>query len=428
MANDNEQNRDDRDNIEFEEDPVLRDRVRQDIRAALEPEGITFRSRRTSIMDQIRAEAASQNGSDTGAAPVSFTERATARRERRGFIIPVWAGTLAASLVVLVIAVVAFVVLTSNNTANTTLNAGPQAVKFAQATATANRAADSLSSEGNTSGSLNSAASNQGTASNPTVAAAAGAAAPAAAPAPTPQANFAATTAAATTAAATTAAATTASLASGATTAAATTAAAATTVASGATTVAAATTAAATTAAATTAAATTAAATTAAATTAAATTAAATTAPIAQATLKAALPLPLYSGAVTFTVENGPLRTFLQNQAQSQLPDTSGRESLGLENTLIGNYNFQASKVGGTRAEDVMAFYQTEATKQGYTVSAALLQNDDKLRARWLYFTKGPDKFGILIVEVLDTQAGNSVAGPGKLVKGDTGIFFATSP
>lgn len=389
---------------------MLRDRVRHDIRAALEPEGANFRSRRTSIMDQIRAEAAGQNGSQTSPAPVSFTERAAARRERRGFIIPVWAGTLAASLVVLVIAVVAFVVLTSNNTPSATLNAGPQAVKFAQATATANRAADSLSSEGNSASSLNSAASNQGVAANPTVAAAAGAAAPAAAPAPTPQANFAATTAAttaaATTAAATTAAATTASLASSASTAAATTAAAATTVA----------------------AATTAAATTAAATTAAATTAAATTAPIAQATLKTALPLPLYSGAVTFTVENGPLRTFLQNQAQSQLPDTSGRESLGLENTLIGNYNFQASKVSGTRAEDVMAFYQTEATKQGYTVSAALLQNDDKLRARWLYFTKGPDKFGILIVEVLDSQAGNTVAGPGKLAKGDTGIFFASAP
>jgi hypothetical protein len=386
--------RDNPDNNEFAEDPAFNSRLRRDLNQALNPPAGEFRPRRVQIMDQIRSEAtvAGTNNSVTQPQginyseitqpqPVDFSratrERAERRAERRQNFSFAWAGAIAAGLVVLLAGGIFFTqVLSNNNSARDnqfaagqpTSTAAPAAVGVSQSQATA-------SSDG---GSAAGGAPNKsGSEAQTTVAAAF-----ASTPAPAPASRSSATLAAATTAA------------------------------------------------------------DAAATTAAATTAAAAAAPTSLppnfgvvppatvitgdvATAKQS-PLPLFPGATPIPSRGSgaALRLFLLNQVdQAQLSGPT-RTQQGLETPMVQRYQFQGSKAGGAKLDDVLNFYQNEATRLGYKVEGVTkLQDNDQLKVRWIYLSKGAERIGIMVVESNDDEASGIL----QISKGEIGIFITVS-
>ncbi|HEX2912300.1 MAG TPA: hypothetical protein VH186_15940 [Chloroflexia bacterium] len=387
-----EQNRDDREEIEYRDDPAWSTRLRQDLNAALTPGEQEFRSRRSHIMAQIRAEAANGSSSATPAkplaaggsasaapAPININRNANERRNRFSFNrLPMWAGSLAAAVVLLLIAG-AVLLFAVNTNPKTDTGSVAQEVRATASAGTAGKASTNSSA----ASSLSAPEANPAPAS---VAAAAGGAAASALSTPSGQAalNAGATTAASGAANRDASTAPAPAMAASATTAAATTAAAgATTAAAGST----------------------------------------------FASSQASLPLPLYNNAVRLNIEKpDQLRAFLLQQAGANLPPAVNPQQQGLQPATINAYNFEGGKARNVKLEDVVAFYQGEAQRQGYKVEdVTTLQNDASLNVRWLYLSKGNERLGVLLVQVNDDAAGNNVAGPGLLSKGDTGIFFATS-
>ena len=311
-------------------------------------------------------------------------------------------GALAAGLVILLIAGIALIALnlTSNNPS---ASSGAIAVNSSTAPdATQDRAAG---------GAATTAATGA------TIAASATTAAMTSAAATTSQAQAAATATTFAAAAAAPVPTGNASSGSGASNA-STTAAAATTVAAG-------TTAAMTTASATTAAAMTTAATSATTAASATTAVAASSNPGARANL-----LPLYRGASEIILPGNAtgLKAFLTDQANRFAPDQTKRPQAGLQDSDISRYNGSGTKAPNAKADDVATFYTDEARKSGYTVESTIkLQDDNSLKVRWLYLSRGSQHLAVLIVETLQAN-NNPLQQDAALSAGETGIFFLTTP
>jgi hypothetical protein len=387
-------------------DPALINRVRQDLDAVMTPPESGFRSRRAAIMSQLQAEAgqsgleeptqrfAAGQGEPTHrftvppaplsgvtppfqAAPPPPVSIESRRVERRASRVSGWLGALAAALVLLVIAGAVLMYLANNQARTSTLI---QASNPNEASTTAAGI----------------------------VAATTAVPAPAVASAPlTPNADSAASSAA---------------TAGDSTKASATTVAAATTAAAAGNAPAAAAAAATTAAAA-----------------AGATTSAGSLPPIAGSVTPAALVtsgpgsqarntgLPPFPGSTPISSlgSGRPIKFILTTLAPQALTSQTSRQLQGLDDPTIQNYNFSGSKVSGLKSDEVITFYQEQATAAGYRFMGvtALQQDSNGNKLRWIYLSKGTERVGILVVDATDDEVGSTFG----LKANETGIIFATA-
>jgi hypothetical protein len=417
--NNNVNNPDDRDeqnlDIGGQSDPAFEARLRNDIVAAIgtSADG-EFRSRRTDIMAQIRAEARSRQPDQTPFTAVAATasrqptpdaEREPANltefRERRsGFRLPAWAGALAASLVVIIIAAIIFTNNQNPQSPQTMSGAVAPTSRVATTAAATTAAAATTSASGTNdafTGATNPAPDSSAARIGTTAAAAAGVAQ---APSATTAAAGATTAASATTAAAATTVA--ATMAAGSTTTAAASAATAPPAATpgmGTGTG----------------------------------TGGGLTLPPVEPPVSNAESLKMTLGPflrfaptlpVTVTEDNlRGIRDFVRFQAATFAPGVRNQQRLN--DADIASYKIEVNKGVNIRTAEVVAFYRAEATRLGYTVVETPLQNDNNVQVRLLNLTRATERLNILVVEVANNTTMN-ITDFATIRRGETGVFLLT--
>jgi hypothetical protein len=106
------------------------------------------------------------------------------------------------------------------------------------------------------------------------------------------------------------------------------------------------------------------------------------------------------------------------------LPTPTARQLQGLDDPTIDQYNFTGSKLSGLHGDDVITFYQEQATAAGYKFEGVTeLQSSANNKIRWIYLSKGADHVGILVVDSSDAETGSTFG----LNPNETGIYFATT-
>ena len=119
-----------------------------------------------------------------------------------------------------------------------------------------------------------------------------------------------------------------------------------------------------------------------------------------------------------------PIQFILNSRAAQVLPNLAARQSQGLDDPTISQYKFSGSKLSGLKGDDVITFYQAQATAAGYKLEGITpLQDTTANRMRWLYLSKGAERVGILVVDSNDTETGSTFG----LTVNETGIYFATT-
>jgi hypothetical protein len=130
--------------------------------------------------------------------------------------------------------------------------------------------------------------------------------------------------------------------------------------------------------------------------------------------------LPAYAGGTFLNIPSTIIQDFLATLATNQ--SASQRQTAGLQD--LKNFNFSPQISTTTTAEQVVAYYQEEGKKAGYTINLTSLRSDSKLNASWLLLEKPGTRLGILVLEFKDTSEPNAIFGAGKLEPGKTVFFF----
>ena len=140
--------------------------------------------------------------------------------------------------------------------------------------------------------------------------------------------------------------------------------------------------------------------------------------------------VPTYEGATPVTLKgNAPgVRLTLTSQATKYITDPIARTEQGLGTDTINKYVITASKLQNTSPDTIANFY-VNLTQQGYTlVSDLILQDDEVQKTRWVYLTRGNQPVGIYIVEAGRLPEDSALKLDAGLTNGDTAIFVMTLP